>query len=73
MKDPTFATKFSTYFQLQFVIQNDKPNWKIFFVIEMYYLQLKTIKINKYKSKMILQLQTSTMCQHHNNSHFKPL
>jgi hypothetical protein len=31
----------STCFQPQFVVGNNKPNHKMFFVIEIYYLQLR--------------------------------
>ncbi len=39
------------------------------FVIEKYFSQLQTKKVNKYKSKMTFQLKMFAMCQHHINSH----
>jgi hypothetical protein len=36
---------FSIHFELQFVIRKHKPSRKMFFAIEIYYLQLKPIEL----------------------------
>jgi hypothetical protein len=38
-----------------------------------FFLQLLTSNVEKYKSKVKLQLKVYATCQHHNNSHYVPL
>jgi hypothetical protein len=72
VKNPPFPTTFPIPFQLYFLVENNKFVWKILFVTEIYYLQLKTLAVNKYKLKVTFQLKMLIMCEHHINYHFKP-
>jgi len=71
VENPPFPTTFPTPFQLEFLVGNNKLSWKILFAIEIFYLQPKTMVVNKYKLKVIFQLKTSSMCQHRINHYFK--
>jgi hypothetical protein len=41
-------------------------------LVGKYYLQLKTMAIDKYKLIKTFQLKILAMCQHHVNDHFEP-
>jgi hypothetical protein len=57
------------HFQLVF---NYKPSQKLH-IVATCFLQILTNNVDKYKSRVKLQLKVYATCQHHNNSHYMPL
>jgi hypothetical protein len=66
----TFTNRNPLVLQLCFQLQT---KLKTTHIVAIYFLQLLTSDIDKYKSRVKLQLKVYTTWQHHNNSHYVPL
>ncbi len=66
VNNPPFATTFSTIVQLQIKLKSKH-------IFAIYFLQLLTNNVEKYKSWMKLQSKVYATCQHHNSNHYVQL
>jgi hypothetical protein len=73
VENPPFCNYIFNYCSTTNIVENYKNSCKLFFTTRKCFSQLQTSKVNKYKSKVSLQLKVYATCQHHNNSHYVPL
>jgi hypothetical protein len=65
-----FTNRNPPVLQLHFQLQTKS---KTTHIVTIYFLQLLTSDVDKYKSRVKLQLKVYATCQHHSNSHYMPL
>jgi hypothetical protein len=72
VENPPFCNYIFNYCLITNIVENLKNNCKLFFAIGKCFSQLQTTKVDKYKSKVSLQLKVFATCQYHINSHYLP-
>jgi hypothetical protein len=73
IENPPFCNYIFNYCSTINQVKNYTYSCNLFFTIGKYFLQLLISNVEKYKSRVKIQLKVYATCQHHNNSHYVPL